>query len=60
MEENLSSQQKFFMYVAYVEEQDDIYENLIFVEFVLEKKQTFENYHELENLVGKNNINFSY
>lgn len=36
----------------FVEEQEVIYENLIFVEYVLEKKQMHENYLELENLAG--------
>jgi hypothetical protein len=46
--------QKSITYVEYVEELDDTYENLIFAEFVLEKKLMLENYHELENQVGKN------
>lgn len=46
MEENQDLQQKYLIYVVFVEEQDDIYEILIFVEFVLEKKQMLENYLE--------------
>jgi hypothetical protein len=39
--------------VVSVVELDDILENLIFVEFVLEKKLMLENYLVLENLVGR-------
>lgn len=39
--------------MEFVEEQGDIYESLIFVEFVLEKKQTLENYQVLENQAGR-------
>ncbi len=34
------------MFVVFVEELDDIYELLIYVEFVLEKKQIAENCQE--------------
>jgi hypothetical protein len=37
---------------VFVEELDDIFENLIYVEFVLEKKLMLENYLELENQAG--------
>ena len=53
MVENLSLLQKYLMFVVYAEELDDIFENLIFVEFVLEKKQIMENYQGLENQAGK-------
>lgn len=46
MVENLKMQLKYLTVVVYVEEQEVIYENLIFVEFVLEKKLMPENYHE--------------
>jgi len=36
-----------------VEEQDDIYDNLIYVESVSEKEQMLENYQVLENQVGR-------
>jgi hypothetical protein len=37
---------------VYVVEQEVIYELLIYVEFVLEKKPMLENYQGLENLAG--------
>ena len=40
-----------------MEELDDIYEVFEFVEFVLEKKLTLENYHEWENQAGNCNKN---
>ena len=46
MEENHNLLQKFLIYVVFAEEQDDISENLICVEFVLEKKLMLENYDE--------------
>lgn len=46
MVENQKMQLKYLIVVVYVEELDDIYESLIFVEFVLEKKLMLENYHE--------------
>lgn len=52
MEENQDLQQKCLIYAVFVEEQEDIYEISIFVEFVLEKKQMLESYLELENQVG--------
>jgi hypothetical protein len=55
IEENPKKLQKFLIAVVFVEEQDDICESLIFVEFVLEKKQMLENYLELESQVGKCN-----
>ena len=36
-----------------VEGRGDIFELLVYVEFVLEKKLMHENYHELENQAGK-------
>jgi hypothetical protein len=54
IEENQKEQLKYLIVVQYVEELDDIYQNMIFVEFVLEKKLMLENYQVLENLVGKN------
>lgn len=53
MVENQKTLQKYLIAVVFAEEQDDTYENLIFVEFVLEKKQIFENYQVWENQVGK-------
>jgi len=53
MVKNLKKLQKFLTVVAYVVEQEVICENLVFVEFVLEKKLMLENYQELENQVGK-------
>ena len=55
IEENLSLQLKFSTFVVFVEELDDISENLICVEYVLEKKLMPENYHELGNLAGRIN-----
>lgn len=52
MEENQDLQQKYSTFVAFVEEQDDTYEILIFVESVSEKKQMLENYLGWENQVG--------
>ena len=54
MEENQKKLQKSLTHVVNVVEQEDIYENLIFVEFVLEKKQMHENFLGWENQVGKN------
>jgi len=54
MVENLKKLRKFITVVVSVEELDDILENLISVEYVLEKKLMLENYQVLENLVGKN------
>lgn len=53
IEENQNLLLKYSTYVVFVEELGDILENLICVEFVLEKKRMLENYHELENQVGK-------
>jgi hypothetical protein len=53
MVENQKKLQKFSTVVVSVVELDDILENLIFVEFVLEKKLMLENYLVLENLVGR-------
>jgi hypothetical protein len=46
IEENQKMLQKFITVVVYVEEQEVILVDLIFVEFVLEKKPMLENYHE--------------
>jgi len=46
--------QEYIIVVVYVEELEGIYENLIFVEYVLEKELMLENYQELENQVGRN------
>ena len=54
MVENQKNLQRFSIVVAFVEGQDDIYENLNFVEFVLEKKLMLENCQVLENQVGRN------
>jgi hypothetical protein len=56
MVENQKKLQKFSTVVVSVVELDDILVNLIFVEFVLEKKQMHENYQVLENLVGKREL----
>jgi hypothetical protein len=56
MVENLKKLQKYLTVVVFVVELDDILVNLIFVEFVLEKKLMLENYQVLENLVGKREI----
>jgi len=56
MVENQMKLQKFLTVVVSVVELDDILVNLIFVEFVLEKKQMHENYQVLENLVGKRKL----
>ena len=45
--------QKYLTVVVNVVEQEDILDNLIFVEFVLERKQMLENYQVWENQVGK-------
>jgi len=52
MEENQQRLQKFSTVVVNVVELEGIYENLIFAEFVLEKKLMLENYQVLENQVG--------
>lgn len=56
MEENPKKLQKFLTVVVNVVELEVIYENLIFVEFVLEKKLMLENYQVLENQVGNKKI----
>lgn len=43
---------KYLTAVLFVEELDDTYENMVFVESVLEKKLTLENCQVLENQVG--------
>jgi hypothetical protein len=53
MVENLRMLQKCLILVVYVEEQEVICENLVFVEYVLEKRLMHESYLELENLVGR-------
>jgi hypothetical protein len=52
MGEDQRNLQKFLIAVVLVEEREGIYESLVFVEFVLEKKQMLENSQELENLAG--------
>jgi hypothetical protein len=47
---------KYLIVVAYVEELDDIFEDLIYVGYVLEKRRICENCLELENLAGKINL----
>jgi|GEM_PF-4188109 len=44
MEESQKWLQKFLTHVVFAEEQEDIYENSIFVEFVLEKKRMQVNF----------------
>jgi hypothetical protein len=56
MVENQKKLQKFLTVVVSVVELDDILVNLMFVEFVLEKKLMLENYRVLENQVGKREI----
>jgi hypothetical protein len=56
IEENQKKLQKFLIVVVFVEGQDDICENLVFAEFVLEKKLMPENCLELENQVGNNKL----
>lgn len=46
MEESQKWLQKYLIVVVYVEEQDDILGSMIFVEYVLEKRQTLENSQE--------------
>lgn len=46
--------QKFLTVVLSVGELEDTYEDLIFAESVLEKRQIDENSQEWENLAGKN------
>ena len=53
MEENLMKQQKFLIAVVSVEEQDDTFENLIYVEYAFVKKQMLESWLEFENQVGR-------
>ena len=43
MEDIQSLQQKYLIFVRYVEEPDDTFETLIFAESVLEKEQILEN-----------------
>jgi len=52
MEENQKRLQKYLTYVVIAEEREDTLENSVFVESVLEKKQTQENFLVLENQVG--------
>jgi hypothetical protein len=56
MVENQKELQGFLIAVVFVVEPDDTYENLVFVEFVLERKLMFENCLELESQVGKNKM----
>jgi len=56
MEDTLKKLQKFLTVVVNVVELEVTYENLIFVEFVLEKKLMLENYQVLENQVGNKKI----
>ena len=56
MVENQNLLQKFLIVVVNVVELEVTYENLIFVEFVLEKKLMLENYQVLENQVGNKKI----
>lgn len=53
MVENQSLLQKYLIVALLVEEYIDICESLEFVEFVLEKRQIYENYLELESQVGR-------
>ena len=53
MEENLMKQQKFLIAVVSVEEQDDTFESLIYVEYAFVKKQMLESWLEFENQVGR-------
>lgn len=43
---------KYLTVVLFVEELDDTYENMVFVESVLEKRLMLENCQGLENQVG--------
>jgi len=56
MEDTQKKLQKFLTVVVNVVELEVTYENLIFVEFVLEKKLMLENYQVLENQVGNKKI----
>jgi hypothetical protein len=53
IEGNQKKLQKFLTAVVFVVEQGDICENLVFVEFVLERKRMLENCLELESQVGR-------
>jgi hypothetical protein len=55
IEGNPKKLQEFLIAVVFVVEQNDICESLVFVGFVLEKKQMLENCLELENLAGRIN-----
>ena len=48
--------QKFSTAVVIVDELEDILEISVFVEFVLEKRQTLENFQVFENQVGKKGL----
>jgi small subunit ribosomal protein S8 len=56
MEDTQKKLQKFLTVVVNVVELEVTFENLIFVEFVLEKKLMLENYQVLENQVGNKKI----
>lgn len=53
MEENQDWQLKCLIVVQSAEELELIYENMVYVEYVLEKKLMLESYQGLENLVGR-------
>jgi hypothetical protein len=59
MEDTQKKLQKFLTVVVNVVELEVTFEDLIFVEFVLEKKLMLENYQVLENQVGNRKIKIS-
>lgn len=59
MEDIQKMLQKFLTAVVIVGEPEGISGTLVFVEFVLEKRQTQENFQEFENQVGRMSLTYA-